>query len=167
RVAILGKGVPLPQRLEGEFEYLPVTRNRYGNLLVTATVNGRAQRNVVFDTGSSSLAMVTGHANWSKWTNRADDDAGNQIVRASSWGQTAVLVGAPLSGSLCIGRACADRPLVFFESSGLRNISFEGASSMGAALVGNVLFDGQFTVMVDLARSRLGLYRGSFGALEN
>lgn len=88
-------------------------------------------------------------------------------IRANSWGRTAVLIGAPLTGTLCVGRACTDCPLAFFESSGLQNFSFEGASAIGAALMGNVVFDGEFTVMVDLARARLGLFKGSFGAPEN
>ncbi len=167
RVAILGKGLQSPHVVERGFEYLPVTRNRFGNLLVTATINGRAEHDVVFDTGSSMFGLATGHRNWIEWTNRREDDSRNSIIRANSWGRTAVLIGAPLTGTLCVGRACIDRPPVFFESSGLQNLSFEGASSMGAALVGNVLFDGRFTVMVDLARARLGLFKGSFGAPEN
>jgi len=161
RVAILGKGAQLPRALEQEFDFLPVTRNRFGNLLITATINGRAEHDVVFDTGSSILALETGPRNWTKWTNRREDDSRNSVVRANSWSRTAILIGAPLTGTLCAGRACIDHPLIFFESSGLQNLSFEGASSMGAALIGNVLFDGRFTVIVDLARARLGLFKGS------
>jgi hypothetical protein len=167
RVAILGKGSQLARALEREFDYLPVTRNRFGNLLVTATINGRAEHDVVFDTGSSMFALATGHRNWTEWTNRREDDSRNSIIRANSWGRTAVLIGAPLTGTLCVSRACIDRPLAVFESSGLQNLSFEGASSMGAALVGNVLFDGHFTVMVDLAKARLGFFSGSFEVSGN
>ena len=113
RVAILGKGFQLPHALERGFEYLPVTHNRYGNLLVTATINGRAEHDVVFDTGSSMFAMVTGHRNWIEWTNRRDDDARNSIIRANSWGRTAVLIGAPLIGSLCISAEPAIVPSSF------------------------------------------------------
>lgn len=167
RVAILGKGAQLPRALKQEFDFLPVTRNRFGNLLITATINGRAEHDVVFDTGSSMLALATGRRNWTKWTNRREDDSRNSIIRANSWSRTAILIGAPLTGTLCAGRACIDHPLIFFESSGLQNLSFEGASAMGTALIGNVLFDGQFTVIVDLARTRLGLFRGSVEAYGN
>jgi hypothetical protein len=51
-------------------------------------------------------------------------------------------------------RRSSDR---FFESSGLQNLSLERSSPTGSALVGNVLFDGRFTVIVDLAGRRLGL----------
>lgn len=167
RVAILGKGSRLPHELLRGVDYLPIAHNKYGNLLVTATINGRVVPNVIFDTGSSMLAMVTGRRNWMQWTSRQDDDPRNSIMRVNSWGRTAVLLGAPLSGTICVGRACADRPTVFFESSGLQNLNFERGSSMGSALVGNVLFDGRFTVIVDLAGQRLGLFYGSLPAPEN
>jgi hypothetical protein len=161
RVAILGKGSRLPHGLEGGVDYLPVSHNKYGNLLVTAMINGHVEPNVIFDTGSSMLAMMTGRRNWTEWTNRRDDDISNSTMRGNSWGRTAVVIGAPLTGALCVGRACADHPIVFFESSGLQNLSFEEGSSMGSALIGNVLFDGRFTVIVDLAGRRLGLFEGS------
>lgn len=161
RVAILGKDSRMPHGLEGEVNYLPVTYNKYGNILVSATINGHAKPNVMFDTGSSIFAMVTGRGNWMEWTNRRADDLRNSTMRVNSWGRTAVLIGAPLTGTLCVGRACADHPVVFFESSGLQNLSFEEGSSTGSALIGNVLFDGRFTVIVDLAGRRLGLFEGS------
>ena len=166
RIAILGKGSAMPRELEQGVEYLPITHNKYGNLLVSTTINGRPVTNVMFDTGSSMATMITGRANWIEWTKRQEHDSLNSVIRGNSWGRTAVLIGAPLLGTLCVGHACAYRPTVFFESSGLGNFSFGQGSQVGSALIGNVLFDGQFTVVVDIAQRRMGLFRGSLETLE-
>jgi hypothetical protein len=161
RIAILGRGSQLPDELERTIEYLPIMRNRYGNLLIPTTINGRTIPNVMFDTGSSVLAMATGRANWMAWTKRQEHDSLNSVIRGgNSWGRTTTVIGAPLLGTLCVGHACAYRPIIFFESPALHNLGFE-PGSMASAVVGNVLFDGQFTLVVDIAQRRIGLFRGS------
>jgi len=75
------------------------------------------------------------------------------------------MVGAPMSGEMCFGRACIPSPLVFFESSGLKNLDFDQFRYKASGLFGNVPFDGRVTVIVDVPRRRFGLIAGSLGNL--
>jgi hypothetical protein len=160
RLAILGKDAPLPPGLDRNVEYLPLDY-RHGHVFVAATIDGHEDSDLFFDTGSSMMALATGRTHWREWTHRRPDDPANVIVRVNSWGKQAVLVGAPIPGTLCIGSACLFHPLIYFESSGLENIDFDKLSSVASGVIGNLPFDGRFTVIVDIPGRRFGLLRGS------
>ena len=80
RLAILGKGAALPPKLERCVEYLPL-KYRYGHVLVAATIDGREQPDVIFDTGSSMIPLFTGHRRWTELTHRQADDPANSVIR--------------------------------------------------------------------------------------
>lgn len=137
RVAILGKGAQLPYALEQEFDCLPVTRNRFGNLLITATLNGRAEHDVVFDTGSSMLALATGHRNLGE----VDQPPRR---RFSEFAYSGEFVGQDCGAHWrTADRHAVCRPRLRGSTTHLFRIvwiaepQFEGASAMGAALIGN------------------------------
>jgi hypothetical protein len=66
-----------------------------------------------------------------------------------------------MSGNVCVGSACIPRPTIKFESTGLRNFDFANYPTKTEGYFGLVLFDGRFTVIVDVPHGRFGLVRGS------
>jgi hypothetical protein len=160
RLAVLAKDAVLPDGADRGVEYLPLAF-RYGHVLVNVLVDGQEAGDMMFDTGSSSIVLLTGRARWREWTGRRTDDANNVTLRGKSWSKQAVLVGAPLQGSLCVGSACLYHPLIWFESSGLPNLDFDKNSFVTSGLFGNVVFDGRYTVIVDIPGRRFGMLRGS------
>jgi len=115
----------------------------------------------MFDTGSSTIPLFTGHKWWRELTQRRPDDPANLTLRGNSWGQQMVLIGAPMKGALCIGSACLTNQVVYCEGSHLPNLDFDRYSFILSGLFGNVPFDHRFTVIVDISRRRFGLFNGS------
>jgi hypothetical protein len=63
-------------------------------------------------------------------------------------------VGAPLTGTLRVGSAVRDKPVVYFASDG--GLSFDALPGT-RGLLGNALLADQFVLIIDLTRSRIGL----------
>lgn len=166
RLAIIGKGADLPATMSPGIAYVPLAY-RYGQVLAAATIDGRREPNLMFDTGSSMIPLFTGHKRWRELTQRRPGDPSNSTLRGSAWGQEAVLIGAPISGVLCIGAACLTNPVVYCEGSHLPNLDFDRYSFLASGLFGNVAFDRRFTVIVDISGRRLGLFNGSLEFLNN
>ena len=57
--------------------------------------------------------------------------------------------------------------MIYCEGSGLPNLDLDKYSFVASGLLGNVVFDGRFTVIVDVPGRRFGLLRGSLGAFVN
>jgi hypothetical protein len=166
RAAILRKDEKLPVDLEKRFDFAPI-EYRDRKMFVTLTLNGVAYRDLFFDTGSSSAAVVTTRRRWLEWTGRQPDDPRNSTMVAKAWDKYGKWVGAPVKGDLCVAGACASAPLGLFESTGLESSDFDRYPFQTSGLIGNVLFDGRFTVVVDLPHRRFGLFAGSLSALTD
>jgi hypothetical protein len=160
RVAILPEGTELPASVASRAQFVPAD-NRGGKLYVTLTANGEIERNMFFDTGSSSSSLVTAPMSWKRLTGRKPGDPRNSRWGSSNWGKNAVMVSAPMSGNVCVASACIPRPTIKFESTGLRNFDFANYPTKTEGYFGLVLFDGRFTVIVDVPHGRFGLVRGS------
>lgn len=149
RVAIVDEGAALPEDLEKQANFASITV-RDGSLFVPLSINGKTETDYFYDTGSSAFPIVTTRARWQSLTGRTGKEPGNEVWRVNSWGREAVMVGAPISGDIRLGDARLDRPLVFFESSGIPNLA-------DSNLFGNALFFNRFTVIVDISGKRFGL----------
>jgi hypothetical protein len=160
RLAILGKGADLPAAESRAVEYFPLAY-RYRHVFVPATINGHKGPDLMFDTGASMFPLFIGHQWWRELTHRRTDDPANSTVRVSAWGHQAVLIGAPITGDLCIGSACLTNPVVYCEGSGLPNMDMDRYSFLASGVFGNVAFDRRFTVIVDISGRRIGLLKGS------
>ncbi|MFN7932825.1 MAG: hypothetical protein U0R19_05825 [Bryobacteraceae bacterium] len=141
-------------------------RYRNGKVFVTVRMGGREESGFFYDTGSSALPLVTTRGRWMELTGRRPEDAGNTVWKVKSWGNDAALVGARMSGPLCVGTACVEGPMVYFESSGLENLRFDKYPYPAEGLIGNAVFLDQYSVVVDLAGQRLGLVKGSLAGRE-
>jgi hypothetical protein len=160
RVAILSSDQPLPAALAARARFLPLDYRSH-KMYLSAIVNSTARSGLIFDTGSSSVAAVTTRERWGEWTGRRPEDARNLVRTGNSWGKTGKWIGAPITGELCVGGLCRPSPVAWFEASGLPNFQFERYAPGTAGLVGCALFDGGYTVVVDVARSRFGVMAGS------
>ncbi len=156
QVAILDPRQDLP----ANFDFVPLNYHDH-KMFVTVTVNGSADRDMIFDTGSSALPLFTTVRRWQEWTGRRPHDARNLPLKGKSWGKEVTLAGAPLKGSLCLGKACLSEPLIFFAPTILANLDLERAPYRIAGVLGNALFEGRYSVVVDLPHRRFGLMAGS------
>ena len=156
RIAILGPRQDLPAK----FDFIPLDYRDH-KIFVTLTLNGSADRDMIFDTGSSALPLFTTARRWQEWTGRRPNDPRNLALKGKSWGKEVTLAGAPLKGSICLGKACLSDPLIFFAPAVLANLDLERAPYRIAGIFGNALFDGRYTVVVDLPHRRFGLMAGS------
>lgn len=161
RVAILDA---LPTEVERRAAFTPL-EYRDGKIFVAFQANGREEKQMFFDSGSSALAIVTTRVRWTEMTGRQPNDSRNERWSVNSWGKMVPMVGAPMKGEMCFGHACLPSPLVFFVSGSLRDFDFDQYPYKAAGLFGNVAFDGRVTVIVDVPRRRFGLIAGSLGNL--
>jgi hypothetical protein len=67
---------------------------------------------------------------------------------------------------MCIGNACLPNPLIFFFPQPPANLDLDRAPYRIAGVVGNVPFDGRFTVILDSRHRRFGLFAGSLAAVR-
>jgi hypothetical protein len=156
RIAILDPRQDLPAK----FDFVPLDYRDH-KIFVALTLNGSAESDIIFDTGSSALPLFTTARRWQVWTGRRTDDPRNLVLKGKSWGKEVTLAGAPLKGSLCLGKACLSDPLIFFAPTVLANLDLERARYRISGILGNALFDGRFTAVVDLPHRRFGLMAGS------
>ena len=156
RIAILDPSQDLP----GKFDFVPLDYRDH-KIFVTLTLNGAADRDMIFDTGSSAVPLFTTARRWQEWTGRRPDDPRNMALKGKSWGKEVTLAGAPLKGSICLGKACLSDPLIFFAPTVLANMDIDRVPYRIAGMFGNTLFDGRYTVVVDLPHRRFGLMAGS------
>ena len=123
RLAILDKGEGLPAAIAERADFVPIDYRNH-KIFISLTLNGVEESGLFFDTGSSSMAVTTTRARWLEWTGRQPDDAKNKVL-AKSWGKDARWLGAPIEGSMCIGKAGVTEAVAFFEATGLENLDFD------------------------------------------
>jgi hypothetical protein len=164
QVGILRGNQDLPPAIAQKVDFVPI-EFRDGKIFIAVTINGAEDRLLFFDSGSSAMPVMTSRPRWLELTGAQPDDPSNSITMGTSWGKPARYVGAPLKGSMCVGKACLPHPLAFFESTGLGNLDFDKYPYKASGNFGNVLFDGRYTVIVDLPHKRFGLFEGSISGL--
>jgi hypothetical protein len=160
KIAIGNKWQVLPDSVEKQASFAPL-QYRNGKVFVSVRIDETEESGFFYDTGSSALPMVTTRERWSDLTRRQPDDPTNEVWKVNSWGKDAALVGARLPSSLCVGSACIDSPMIYFETSELENLRFDKYRFPASGLIGNAVFMNQYSVIVDLAGQRLGLIKGS------
>jgi hypothetical protein len=124
RVATLNTGREIPAEVERRAVFTPL-EYRDERIFVTFQINGSAEGEMVFDSGSSAFAMATTRRRPLALTGRQPNDARNENWNVNSRGNTAHMIGAPMKGEICFARACLLGPMVFFESIGLQDLDFD------------------------------------------
>jgi hypothetical protein len=142
RVAILGAGEELPTALSAHVEFTPIAYRDH-KIFVGVAVKGSTRRDLAFDKGSSTAALITTRDRWLEWTGRRPEDPSNTVMVAWAWDRYGKWLGAPIQGTLCVGGACLASPPAFFESTGLPNCDFDHYPFRIAGLIGNALFEGR------------------------
>jgi len=162
QLAILDKDEPFPGMIEQGLDFVSIEYRhgyRNGKLFVPASLNGAEFRNLFFDTGSAITPIATVRGIWTELTGRQPSDPANERAVGESWGKQKTAIGAPLKGEMCVGKACFAHPMVYFDPSGPdRDPEFPG-------VIGIAPFDYHYSLVLDLAHQRLGIYKGSIAAL--
>ena len=159
KIAIGGKGRVLPDAVEKRASFAPL-QYRNGKVFVSVRIGKTEENGFFYDTGASALPLVTTRERWLDLTRRQPDDPANEVWKVSSWGKDAALIGARLPSSMCVGSACIDSPMIYFEKSGLENLRFDKYRYPASGLIGNAVFMNRYSVIIDLAGQRLGLVKG-------
>ena len=165
KVAIASSINNIPRELEEKISFGPLQYRR-GKIFIDVHINGHEEKGIFYDTGASSFSIVTMRERWEQLTGRMPTDDRNDVWSLSSWGKKASLIGAPLRGSMCISNACLEAPMVYFESSGLKNFQFDKYPFPATGLVGNAPFVDRYSIVIDLPNRRFGLYRGSLAGAK-
>lgn len=160
RLAFLDRDAELPAAIARLTNFVPISYRNH-KIFVPLTIASVKQDGLFFDTGSSALLLTTTRLRWRNWTGGEPGDSRNTVFKVWSWDRYATLEGAPLKSALCLGRACFPAPLAFFESTGLYNFEFDRPPLEAAGLFGNALFEGRYTVIIDVPHQRFGLFSGS------
>jgi hypothetical protein len=161
RLAILGQGKDLPSELDQRVEYVPL-EYRNGKMFVVITLNGVEERDMFFDTGSSAMAVSTTRQHWRELTGKQLDDPRNSEILGETWGKPARWLGAPLKGTMSLGKLSLSQPVIYCEPTGtFANFDFDKYPFKTSGHFGNVPFDERFTVIVDLPHKRFGIFEGS------
>jgi len=162
QIAILDKDEALPGAIARGLDFVSVEYrhgDRNGKLFVPVSLNGTEFRNLFFDTGSAVSAISTVRGLWPELTGRQPSDPANERIGAESWGKQKTAIGAPLKSEMCVGKTCFAHPMVYFDPAGPdRDQEFPG-------LIGVAPFDYRYSLVLDLAHHRLGIYKGSIAAL--
>lgn len=74
-----------------------------------------------------------------------------------SWGKIARLKGRRADNVWKIGGLSIEKPLIFYESSGLENFDFVAINADG--LVGNAVFYDNYIITLDLINNKFGIMK--------
>jgi hypothetical protein len=149
----------ISKELEKKISFAPL-QYRGGKIFINVRIAGHEEKGIFFDTGASSFSIVTIRERWEQLTGRTPADDRNDVWSLSSWDKKASLIGAPLRGSMCISNACLEEPMVYYESSGLKNFRFDKYPFPAIGLVGNAPFVERYSIVVDVFNKRFGLFKG-------
>jgi hypothetical protein len=135
-----------------------VNLNRRDNkLFVHVQIADTSSDDFFYDTGASLFPMTTSKAMWQKLIGLQGNEKSNIRMSVPSWGQEAVLIGAPSKGALTFGTLHVTSPIVYFDSTGL--IAFSQGPFKADGLLGNALFYDKYTVVIDLIHNRFGILK--------
>lgn len=109
---------------------------------------------LIYDTGSSIFDIVATKEIWTSLTNvKSAKDI--ELLEIPSWGDMIQLKGARSESDWKIGDLTIEKPLIFYEPSGLENFNFELIQADG--LLGNAIFYDNHIITIDLRGKRFGI----------
>ena len=131
-------------------------RFRDGKLFIEARLGGEAFDDIFYDTGASAFPLQVDLSFWKQLTGRNGDEESNTRWEVRSADKTVAFIGAPAVGSLEIGQARIENPMVFFREDQPDLFAEWEFSTRG--FIGNVPFLEQ-VVVLDLRpdASRFGI----------
>ena len=147
---------PAVKSLLSQASFVDLNR-RNNKLFVHVQIADTSSDDFFYDTGTSLFPITTSKAMWQKLTGLEGNEKNNVRMNVSSWGQEAVLIGAPVKGDLTFGTLNVPNPMVYFDTTGLIAFSQEPFKTDG--LLGNALFYDEYTVVIDLVYNRFGILK--------
>jgi hypothetical protein len=129
---------------------------RDGKFFVRTTLDGHPLEGVVWDSGSSALALVVDQEDWRRFTGRCDESEATSRLSGHSWGNTVAGIGAPATGDLEIAGVRLSAPLVYYIREA--PTMFHDWPFPARGLLGNVPFLGRVVILELTQRPRLGSF---------
>lgn len=115
---------------------------------------GSEDLTLFYDTGSSIFEIVANKETWTNLTNVKDSND-IKLLEVPSWGDIVQLKGARSENDWKIGDISIEKPLVFYEPSGLENFNFKLIQADG--LLGNAIFYDNYIISIDLINKKFGI----------
>lgn len=109
---------------------------------------------LIYDTGSSIFDIIATKEIWTSLTNvKSVKDI--KLLEIPSWGAIVQLKGARSESDWEIGDVTIEKPLIFYEPSGLENFNFKSIQADG--LLGNAIFYDNHIITIDLINKKFGI----------
>jgi hypothetical protein len=157
RVCLLERG-DLPENLEHATDWSSA-EVRHGKLYVDVELNGKKVDGIIYDTGSSSDALIVDLNLWKEATGKSGTkDATTHFNLCCAWGHAVEIIGAPASGDLKIGNHTYPKPMMTTQPAHPDNFRDQ---IWGQGVLGNALVT-ESIVILDLgAHPRFGIIDNS------
>lgn len=130
---------------------------RNGKFYIPLKAGSFASDLMVFDTGSSEMALHVDLAAWKTLTGRSDTQGAPAALKGMAWGNPFVLAGAPSAEPMTIGKVTLGQPILFTNPATPN--SFDEWPMPTAGVIGNAPFWDGMVVMDMTAAMRFRVIR--------
>lgn len=144
----------IPKYIKENSNFLDI--NLQNNKLYLNSTIGDKDLTLFYDTGASIFHIVTTEKIWNDLTDIKSDES-VKLLELPSWGRRVQLKGARAESDWRIGGLVVEKPLVFYEASGLEDFNFEAIEADG--LLGNAIFYDNYIVTIDLINNKFGIMK--------
>ena len=152
RFAILNNQNDVPMDIRKNSGFLDM-KYKNNKIYLMSEIGGK-DLSLIYDTGSSIFDIVATKEIWNSLTNvKSAKDI--ELLEIHSWGDIVQLKGARSERDWEIGDLTIEKPLIFYEPSGLENFNFKLIQADG--LLGNAIFYDNHIITIDLINKKFGI----------
>ncbi len=152
KFAILNNQNDVPRNIKKNSGFLDMKYKN--NKIYLMSKIGDKDLSLIYDTGSSIFDIVATKEIWTSLTNvKSAKDM--KLLEVPSWGAIVQLKGARSESDWEIGDVIIEKPLIFYEPSGLENFNFKSIQADG--LLGNAIFYDNHIITIDLISKKFGI----------
>lgn len=152
KFAILNNQNDVPSNIKKNSGFLDM-KYKNDKIYLMSKIGGK-ELSLIYDTGSSIFDIVATKEIWTSLTNvKSAKDM--KLLEIPSWGAIVQLKGARSESDWEIGEVIIEKPLIFYEPSGLENFNFKSIQADG--LLGNAIFYDNHIITIDLISKKFGI----------
>ncbi|MDR7857893.1 hypothetical protein [Tissierella sp.] len=152
KFAILNDQNDIPRDIKKNSGFLDM---KYKNekIYLTSKIGGK-DLSLIYDTGSSIFDIIATKEIWTSLT-KIKSAKDMKLLEIPAWGDIVQLKGARSESDWEIGDVTIEKPLIFYEPSGLENFNFKSIQADG--LLGNAIFYDNHVIIIDLISKKFGI----------
>lgn len=150
--AILDNKNDIPRNIKINSSFLDM-KYKNNKIYLMSKIGGE-NLSLFYDTGSSIFNIVANKEVWTSLTN-INSAKDMEILELTSWGDIVQLKGARSESDWEVGDVIIEKPLIFYEPSGLENFNFKSIQADG--LMGNAIFYDNHIITIDLINKKFGI----------